>query len=60
MDTNDTMHTIIDAKLKRCGELHRFKNGAGVPYSAIYIGDKEYYSCPREDESKMIKYWNES
>ena len=57
----DSEHIIVnDVKLKCNGVLHRFTNHAGAPYSAIYSGDYEYYSCPREDEEKMIKYWNES
>lgn len=57
----DDRHEIInDAEIKGGGILHRFKNAAGVPYSAIYIKDEEVFSCEREHEASMIATWNEN
>lgn len=57
---NDSRHIVVtDVDIARNGVLHRFKNGAGEPYSAIYVGDIEHVSCPRDDEARMIQYWNE-
>ena len=57
---NDSEHIVVtDVDIAHNGVLHRFKNGAGEPYSAIYVGDIEYFSCPRDDEARMIQYWNE-
>lgn len=53
-------HIVIDAALKNGAQLHRFVNRAGCPYSAIYIGTKELMSCERDNEQKMINYWNEN
>lgn len=53
-------HEIFDAGLKGGARLHRFKNRAGVDYSAIYIGENEYASHERSRESDMIRWWNES
>ena len=53
----DTKHEISypDGIFKLHGaELHRFKNFAGVEYSAIYRGDFEEMSCERRDEEAMI------
>lgn len=60
MNVLDSNHIIVtDVEVAHNGVLHRFKNLAGVPYSAIYVGEIEMYSCPREDESRMVQYWNE-
>lgn len=60
MNVLDGNHVIVtEVELEHDGVLHRFKNMAGVPYSAIYVGDIELFSCPREDEERMIQYWNE-
>ena len=56
----DSDHKIFDFKLRRDARLHRFENAAGNPYSAIYVGNCEYFSCSRKDEKNMIIYWNES
>lgn len=51
----DSKHEIIDLE---CGaELHRFLNGAGEPYSAIYVGSFEKYSCEREREDGMLNFF---
>lgn len=53
----DTKHEIScpDGIFKLHGaELHRFKNSAGVDYSAIYRGGFEEMSCERRDEKVMI------
>lgn len=55
----DSDHTLYDAHLHKGAVLHRFNNPAGVPYSAIYIGGHEIYSCERDHEKRMIDYWNE-
>ena len=56
----DSKHVVVnDVELKHNGVLHRFKNPAGAPYSAIYVDENEWFSCPREDEERMIKHWNE-
>lgn len=55
----DSIHEILwDANVCGNGELHRFTNKDGVPYSAIYIGGFEVCSAPRENEKVMINYWN--
>jgi len=54
----DGDHRIYDADLKHEGVLHRFENAAGVPYSAIYRGGREWFSCERDREKGMIDYWN--
>ena len=60
MSYNDSPHEIItDVRLRNNGVLHRFNNPAGVPYSAIYVGDQEKASCERDRESDMIRWWNE-
>lgn len=53
----DSDHVILDADLKKGAKLHRFINRGGVPYSAIYIGSYEAFSCEREREAAMIAYW---
>ena len=50
----DSAHVVYDANLRKNGKLHRFKNKAGVPYSAIYRGSFEAYSCERSQEKKML------
>lgn len=56
----DGIHSIVtDVPLKYDGVLHRFLNPDGVPYSAIYVGKTELFTCPREEEEEMIKCWNE-
>lgn len=52
----DSVHEIVDIKLRDEARLERFKNGAGVPYSAIYIDDTEVASCSREREDEMIRW----
>lgn len=55
----DTEHAIISTViLKKNARLHRFKNKAGVEYSAIYYNGNEELSCEREKEKDMIEYWN--
>lgn len=54
----DSEHEVIDAGLRGYGELHRFNNPGGEPYSAIYIGLIEKMSCEREREQHMVNYWN--
>lgn len=55
----DSEHRIYDAELGVPYTLHRFKNPAGVDYSAIYFGRRELYSCERESEFRMIKWFRE-
>lgn len=52
----DSSHEVYTNDLfKRYGaELHRFCNGGGQPYSAIYRGDFEEMSCERDHEDDMI------
>jgi hypothetical protein len=52
----DSVHTVLSDGLlaKHGAELHRFTNGEGVEYSAIYRGDFEEMSCVRRDEERMI------
>lgn len=56
----DTKHIIVDdIYLKGNAKLHRFENAAGIQYSAIYTaGGREVYSCVRDEEARMIAYWN--
>lgn len=54
----DSDHILCDDNLPKGAVLHRFKNPAGVPYSAIYIGNREIFSCERAHEQQMIDYWN--
>lgn len=53
----DTAHEVyIDDYLWMFGaELHRFKNAAGVPYSAIYRYGEEMMSSEREREDKLLE-----
>lgn len=53
-------HIIYDADLRKEAKLHRFDNAAGCAYSAIYVCGREVYSCERDHEPQMIKYWNET
>ena len=56
----DSPHEIVtEVTLPNHGVLHRFTNPAGVPYSAIYVGNSEKLSCQRDHEEGMIRYWNE-
>lgn len=57
-DYHDSIHIIIDANLADEGLLHRFKNGAGEECSAIYRGNKEIFWHYRDEEARMIYYWN--
>jgi len=57
---SDSKHKIFDSKLRLGAKLHRFTNASGETYSAIYVGNYEYFSCPRKDEKDMIIYWNKS
>lgn len=58
----DTKHIIVEGiYLKGNAKLHRFENAAGIQYSAIYtVGGREVYSCVRDEEARMIAYWNNS
>ena len=59
-NNGDTEHIIAkEVRLMNGGVLHRFTNAGGDDYSAIYVGENEQASCPRSDESNMIKWWNE-
>lgn len=53
----DSEHDVYtDDLLKRYGaELHRFTNGGGQPYSAIYRNGVEEMSDPRERETEMLE-----
>ena len=55
---DSSSHKIFDAGLRKGATLHRFLNNAGIPYSAIYIGSREVFSCERAQEPQMISYWN--
>ena len=57
-DCPDSEHRIFEVTLRKGARLHRFINAGGVPYSAIYIGHYERFSCVREHEQQMIDYWN--
>lgn len=52
----DSPHRIVK-KLEGNAELHRFRNAAGVDYSAIYVGNLEVWSRERTDEEEMLKQW---
>lgn len=61
---NDTPHEIIGSYvggvyLENGGKLHRFCDGAGTPYSAIYKDGFEELSCERNREMNMVLHWNE-
>ena len=60
VNPRDSDHTVYDIDLRNGGKLHRFTNQVGTAYSAIYVGSREIFSCPREDEKKMIYHWNTS
>ena len=51
------LHEIVK-DVSKGGVLHRFKNRAGVLYSAIYVGNTEMFSAPREKENAMLEYWD--
>ena len=53
-------HRVYDAKLIHGATLHRFRNLAGIAYSAIYVGKEEIFSCERSREEDMIRQWNSS
>ena len=56
----DSPHKIIsDVRLSGGAKLHRFKNGAGVKYSAIVQNGIELWNCERKRESAMVEKWNE-
>ena len=55
---NDSPHKRYDANLKKGALLHRFINPGNAPYSGIYIGSREIYSCERVYEADMIACWN--
>jgi hypothetical protein len=50
----DSAHEIIDLELPNGATLHRFVNGGGQEYSAIYEDDKEIFSQVRSREPNMI------
>jgi len=52
------MKVIEHIKLKAGAELRRFFNVRDELWSAIYYGDLEVWSCPREEEAQMIREWN--
>lgn len=58
-ENGDSEHEIVDCSELKKGELHRFKNAAGVEYSAIYVHGEERYSIERDGEAGMIRYANE-
>lgn len=60
VNPRDSDHTVYDIDLRNGGKLHRFTNQVGTAYSAIYVGSREIFSCPRKDEKKMIYHWNTS
>lgn len=53
----DTGHIIIREMYDGGYQLHRFKNKAGEPCSAIYKTDTKFelYSCERCKEQDMLK-----
>lgn len=51
---------FIESDLKHGARLARFRNPAGVEYSAIYVGNLEYASQERAKENAMIKWFNEN
>lgn len=53
----DSAHEVYSNDLfKRDNiELHRFCNAKGVAYSAIYRGNYEEMSAPRESEEEMLQ-----
>lgn len=54
----DSEHEVIaDVKVDG-GELHRFLNGGGVEYSAIYVNGVERASETREREGELVEWWN--
>lgn len=59
MYPDDTTHEIFNANLKNGAFLHRFRNKAGVPYSAIYLKGYEVKNTPRELEQRMICSYQE-
>lgn len=57
---NDSEHIVYAVALKGGATLHRFTNGGGQEYSAIYVGFQEQKNNPRELEYPMMLYWNET
>jgi transcriptional regulator with XRE-family HTH domain len=57
---NDSEHIVYAVPLKGGATLHRFSNGRGQEYSAIYVGFQEQKNNPRELEYAMMLYWNET
>ena len=55
---HDSVHKIIPCELKADGILHRYLVN-GVPYSSIYVDGQELFHNVRQEESQMIKHWNE-
>lgn len=54
----DSKHEIITTyELPKGAVVHRFRNRADVPYSAIYVDGEEIWSCERDQEAEMIFYW---
>ena len=57
----DTPHEVVkDVALAAGAELHRFINGGGDPYSAIYYNGEEAWSCERGREDVMVREWNDA
>lgn len=56
---SDTLHKIYDIALEGGARLHRFTQGGGVPYSAIYVDEKEMKNGSRIQELIMVDSWNE-
>ena len=57
MQPGDSRHQVINDSRLRVGELHRFTNGGGVPYCAIYYEGREYVSAELSREADMVNYW---
>ena len=59
-DILDSQHTIAQVELNGGAELHRFKNNAGVDYSAIYVGDNKMIHSTHPGEGVLVSnidYW---
>lgn len=52
----DPDYDVIEALPYR-GELRRFSSVSGVPFSAIYIGDKQRKVITRKGEQAMVDAW---
>ena len=55
---HDSVHEVIPCGIKADGVLHRYLVN-GVPYSSIYVDGQELFHNIRQEESQMIKHWNE-